>query len=201
MAADFMAHQVPFRNSFLALVLLFTAGCNHSAVDKGKPLIINSNSPNLIIVNGILNQGKRLFTGTIYTLFPGRKDTAEIAGFLNGRENGIRKRYYPNGHLKEIREFENGNKVGTYQAWWENGRNKLEYHFEKGDYEGTCREWNEEGSLVQEMNYRNGFEEGAQKMFYDNGKVRSNYVIINGRRYGLLGTKNCVNVSDSIFKH
>ena len=37
------------------------------------------------------------------------------------------------------------------------------------------------------------------KYFYNNGKVRSNYLVINGKRYGLLGTKNCVNVKDSIF--
>lgn len=54
---------------------------------------------------------------------------------------------------------------------------------------------------MKEMNYKKGFEEGSQKMFYDNGKVKVNYIMINGRRYGLLGTKNCVNVSDSVFKN
>ena len=49
------------------------------------------------------------------------------------------------------------------------------------------------------MNYVKGHEEGSQKMYYDNGKIRSNYTIIAGRRYGLLGTKNCVNVADSVF--
>jgi hypothetical protein len=40
-----------------------------------------------------------------------------------------------------------------------------------------------------------------QTWWYDNGKVKSNYRIIEGRRFGLLGTKNCINVSDSIFNN
>src|ERR1017187_10310191 len=200
MAADFMAHQVQFRNSLLVVTLLFIIGCSNSTGGPGKPLMINSATSNLQMVNGILNLDNRLFTGIVYTL-PGENDTAEIAGFLDVKENGIRKRYYPNGQLKEIREFESGNKVGTYLAWWENGRKKMEHYFDKDEYEGTCREWNYEGGLVKEMNYKKGFEEGSQKMFYDNGKVKVNYIMINGRRYGLLGTKNCVNVSDSVFKN
>jgi antitoxin component YwqK of YwqJK toxin-antitoxin module len=47
--------------------------------------------------------------------------------------------------------------------------------------------------------FKDGQEEGSQKLWYDNGKIRANYVIIKGKRYGLLGTKNCKNVSDSIF--
>jgi antitoxin component YwqK of YwqJK toxin-antitoxin module len=50
------------------------------------------------------------------------------------------------------------------------------------------------------MNYVMGHESGAQQQFYTDGKIKANYTIIDGRRYGLLGTKNCVNVSDSIFK-
>jgi antitoxin component YwqK of YwqJK toxin-antitoxin module len=50
------------------------------------------------------------------------------------------------------------------------------------------------------LNYQKGHEEGEQKWWYDNGKIKANYIIKDGRRYGLLGTKNCINVSDSIFK-
>jgi antitoxin component YwqK of YwqJK toxin-antitoxin module len=56
-----------------------------------------------------------------------------------------------------------------------------------------------DGKLIHLANYKNGQEEGTQKLWYDNGKIRANYVIKNGKRYGLLGTKNCINVSDSIF--
>jgi antitoxin component YwqK of YwqJK toxin-antitoxin module len=141
------------------------------------------------------------FTGTLFRLYSGSTDTAELSGYHNGREQGIWRKFYKNGKPQSIREFDEGNKVGNYIAWWENGRKKLHYSFDKDEYSGLCQEWNSMGQLILEMHYRNGHEEGAQKMFYDNGKVRANYVVLNGRRYGLLGTKNCVNVSDSVFKN
>jgi len=61
------------------------------------------------------------------------------------------------------------------------------------------RHGNPEGKLISYHNFKNGYEEGSQKVWYDNGKIKSNYTIKNGRRYGLLGTKNCINVKDSVF--
>ena len=90
--------------------------------------------------------------------------------------------------------------MGTYAAWWRDGKQRLLYHFANGEYEGVCRDWNDKGLLIAEMNYKEGHEEGPQKQYYNNGKVRANYTIKDGRRYGLLGTKNCVNVTDSVFK-
>ena len=70
--------------------------------------------------------------------------------------------------------------------------------FKDDEYEGECSEWNEKGILIRRMHYARGHESGAQQQWYDDGSIRSNYVIIKGRRFGLLGTKNCVNVSDSL---
>lgn len=140
------------------------------------------------------------FTGTLFSIFPSTTDTAERASYWDGREHGNWSQYYPGGAFRQQRAFDNGQKVGDYIAWWETGRKKLLYHFEQNEYEGTCQEWNEQGVLIQEMNYHKGHEEGMQKLFYNDGKVRANYTIIDGRRYGLLGTKNCVNVSDSVFR-
>lgn len=198
MAADFMVQQARFRNSiFIALFILI--GCSQ----KEKIVItqkVASIDPSLKFVNGILYRSNDLFTGIVYSFYEGTKDTAEISEFLNGKENGEWKKFYPDQSLKEKREFKTGKKIGEYIAYWKNGNKKLDYKFSNDEYEGTCSEWNRQGVLIKEMNYRKGHEEGSQKMFYDNGKIRSNYVMIEGRRYGLLGTKNCINVSDSIFK-
>ena len=54
------------------------------------------------------------------------------------------------------------------------------------EYDGNCREWNETGMLVKEMNYIKGHEEGIQRWWYDNGKIKANYVITD--HYRLLET-------------
>ncbi|MGC4103522.1 toxin-antitoxin system YwqK family antitoxin [Ferruginibacter sp.] len=197
-----MAHQARFQSSIsiLLLTMLFT-GCKHT----GKPApgyssarSINENTPGLHADNGILYLKDSLYTGTVYTLFP-NNDTAAIMHFNQGREDGTWQKRYPGNQLQEIRTFTNGSKTGEYTAWWPNGNKKLLYNFSNDEYEGTCSEWNETGQLVKESNYKAGYENGPQKLFYNNGKIHSNYVVINGRRFGLLGTKNCINVSDSIF--
>ena len=75
---------------------------------------------------------------------------------------------------------------------------KFEFVANDDTYEGEMKQWNVDEQLIHLANFKNGQEEGSQKLWYDNGKIRANYVIIKGKRYGLLGTKNCRNVSDSI---
>lgn len=134
----------------------------------------------------------------VVEFYPQSRDTMEIRTYHKGLEHGTWKKFYPGGIVRELRYFENGQKTGDLITWWENGQKQSHYLFKNGEYEGTCREWNMEGKLVREMNYHKGYEEGSQKQWYDDGNIRSNYVIIKGRRFGLLGTKNCTNVSDSL---
>jgi antitoxin component YwqK of YwqJK toxin-antitoxin module len=196
-----MAQQVLFRNKiFFAIILFLFARCTQTRQGNEMQKFINSFDAGLKMQNGIAYYNNEIFSGTVYSLFPGTNDTAVISNFSNGKEHGNWKKFFATHLLKEQREFDNGKKTGNYIAYWENGKQQLHYSFLNDEYEGSCREWNRDGNLIKEMNYKTGHEEGPQKMFYDNGKVRSNYMIINGRRYGLLGTKNCVNVSDSIFK-
>jgi hypothetical protein len=201
-AADFMARQAQLRNSIcgFALLVLMGPGCKQTPQPVGPPgMVVNGAGIQLQWVNGLAQLNHQPFNGTLFTLHPGTADTAAISTYSNGRENGVWKQFYEKGRLKESRTFINGKKTGVYTAWWQNGRKQLEYLFADDEYEGPCREWNADGLLTREMYYKKGHEEGLQRCWYDNGKVKANYSIVNGRRYGLLGTKNCVNVSDSIF--
>ena len=179
-------------------LLLFT-GCKQPGKQAVEYKTINAETPGLKAVNGIIYFNDRLFNGTVFSLFPNTSDTAAIMNFHSGNEDGVWKKKYSKNSYEETREFKDGKKIGEYIAWWPNGNKKLQYEFKEGEYEGTCYEWNERGQMTKEANYKAGYEDGLQKIFYDNGKIHSNFVVVNGRRYGLLGTKNCVNVSDSIF--
>ena len=195
-----MEHQARFLNSgMLILLLMLFTGCQQPGKHAVEYKAISAETPGLKAVNGIVYFNEQLFNGTVFSIFPNTNDTAAIMNFSNGREDGVWKKKYANNALEEVREFKNGKKIGEYIAWWPNGNKKLQYEFKEGEYEGTCYEWNEQGQMTKEANYKAGYEDGLQKIFYDNGKIHSNFVVVNGRRYGLLGTKNCINVSDSIF--
>jgi antitoxin component YwqK of YwqJK toxin-antitoxin module len=204
MAVDFMAHPVRFRNNTLFLILFLTSfGCKQQAANKpASPgiIVMQKTDKRIRNLNGIMLLDGQPFQGVLYLLYPATTDTAEISSYLNGKENGEWRKYFPAAVLKEKRVFINGKKEGEWIAYWENGEKQLLCHFKDDEYEGTCKEWNQAGFLVKQMNYKKGHEDGPQQWWYDNGKIKANYVILDGRRYGLLGTKNCVNVSDSVFK-
>jgi antitoxin component YwqK of YwqJK toxin-antitoxin module len=189
-----MEHQALLPSKILLLLLLYSCA-NIEANYKTE--LYSTADITLTYKQGIMYRNDKPFTGTVFNLY-NTNDTADIISYLNGKEHGSWKKYYPDNKLKEIRQFSNGQKTGKLISWWPNGAKQMEYNFENGEYQGTCTEWNNNGIMVKQMNYNAGHEDGSQKMYYDNGNIRSNYVIKNGRRYGLLGTKNCVNVSDSI---
>jgi antitoxin component YwqK of YwqJK toxin-antitoxin module len=204
MEVDFMVHRVRLHNSIILILLTGFFACTGSA--RKKPAIVvslrlmNKQEQQLTRQNGLLLVSNTPFSGKLFTLHSNLKDTAAFENYLNGKEVGEWTKYYPSKRIKEKRYFTDGKKTGEYIAWWENGNKQLHYFFNDDEYEGTCREWNEAGFLNRIMNYKKGHENGQQQWWYDNGKIKANYIIKNGRRFGLLGTKNCINVSDSIFK-
>ena len=204
MEADFMEQQARLLNKSLLILLAVFWGCNTNAPKNTatlSTLLLNKDETYWSIGNGILLINKKPFSGILFSLFPRTTDTAELSSYLDGKENGGWKKYYPSKKIRELRFFNQGQKTGEYNAWWENGNKQLQYFFAADEYEGTCREWNEAGMLTKVMHYKNGHEDGRQQWWYDNGKIKANYIIKDGRRYGLLGTKNCINVSDSVFKN
>jgi antitoxin component YwqK of YwqJK toxin-antitoxin module len=204
MAADFMARPVQLRNKLLWLIVGGLLGCDtgyrYNYAAYSPPVLLNSSEQQAMLQNGLLIIDHQPFSGTLFTLFPGTSDTAEICRYLEGKEHGEWKKNYPSNKIREKRYYNQGQKTGEYIVWWENGRKQLQYFFEADEYEGACKEWSETGFLNKLMHYKRGHEEGHQQWWYDNGKIKANYIIKDGRRFGLLGTKNCLNVSDSIFK-
>ena len=139
------------------------------------------------------------YSGFVYSLY-NEKDTMQLAGFLNGMEEGVQKKWYPNKQIASVRMYHAGKKIGKHLGFWENGQPQFEFYFEDGEHHGIAKEWYQNGQPYRTFHYEHGYEQGSQKMWWENGIIRANYVIKNGRRYGLIGLKLCMNPNDSIFK-
>ncbi len=199
MEMDFLAHRVRFRNSVFCLVALLLIACNDKPEIVSDSIVISEEDVHKKEMrSGIFFVDEKPFTGKLIGFYPNKKDTMFLNNYAVGLEDGEWKKFHESGKIFQQRYYSKGSKVGRFSAWWENGTKQMDYFFEQDEYEGTCSEWNQEGRLIREMNYRKGYEQGSQKQWYDNGEIRSNYIIKDGRRYGLLGTKNCINVADSI---
>jgi antitoxin component YwqK of YwqJK toxin-antitoxin module len=139
------------------------------------------------------------FTGYRYSLYADG-DTASLQSYFNGVEEGVQRKWYPNKQLAEERFYINGKKEGIHRSWWPDGQQKMYFEAYGDEYSGEFREWYASGLLGKDFHYVNGHEEGSEKLWWDNGTIRANYVIRNGKKYGLLGLKTCINPYDSVIK-
>lgn len=187
-----MAHPVRLLSSLLAVAGL---GCHTSSPDL--PVVVNPSSMP-VQHHGSMYEGDSLAHG-IYIQLSGLGDTLTYLTCVEGKKDGLAKVFHPNGQLKEERYYTNGEKDGIHTGYWYNGTMAWQYEFNRGVNVRTHRTWSLYGVLTSEHHYdAKGQEDGVQRVWYDNGRIKSNYVVKDGRRFGLLGTKNCVNVRDSL---
>ena len=177
-------------------LLLFIFGCID--LDSKEVRSFNVQIFNFHSKNGIFFKNKTPFTGRVFKLHENGLDTVYIRSYFKGIKNGQFVRFYTKNRIFEKRNYVNGKKEGIHIGYWEDGSLAFEYNLKDDEYNGSLKEWNRKGQIIKSFNYVNGYEKGSQKLWFNNGEVKSNYVIKNNRRYGLLGTKNCINVSDSI---
>lgn len=137
------------------------------------------------------------YSGYIFDQFA-NGDSAYLGSYLNGIEEGVFKKWYLNKQLAEYRTYHAGKKVGKHVGFWEDGQPKFEFNFMDGELQGIANEWYRNGQPYKAFHYKMGYENGSQKMWWENGIIRANYVVKQGRRYGLIGLKLCMTPQDSI---
>ena len=141
---------------------------------------------------GMLFFGSAPFTGTLIEHYADGA-TKRATSYVGGKEEGIALGWYPGGTPMEKRQYRDGLKEGMHLSWWADGAVKFIYRFEHDLHEGNAKAWFRGGSLFRDFNYVNGKEAGSQRMWKEDGSIRANYVVNDGRRYGLLGAKPCAN--------
>lgn len=173
---------------FIGALLLF-GSCESEA------LVVDKTATELELINGVLHYKGNPFEGLLVIKHTDASYKLKLE-YVSGRKDGYEKQWYMNGQLSQSRLYSQGIKIGEHEGWWEDGTEKFEYHFnEKGEYDGSRKEWYANGQLVRDFNYSKGKEIGSQRMWADNGKIRANYVVKNGERFGLIGLKKCYTVN------
>ena len=189
-----MEHLVPSINKFACIFLLFFIRC-----DSGNKLVIPQEAKEFDAFKKQATYKGEVFSGFVYNTNKSG-DTVLNGEYKNGAKHGVWEKFYTSGALKERRLYKKGLKVGFYEGFYNDGAKNFVFQFKNGEYDGTNRVWAKGGVLIEETTFSAGYENGVQKRWYLNGKIKSNYIIKDNRRYGLLGTKNCVTVSDSLKK-
>ena len=163
------------------------------------PLMLQTTDARLHWQQDTLYYQQQFFSGYTYEL-QHEKDTLALKSYFNGVQEGFQKEWYSNGKIKEERFYINGKKEAVQRGWWPNGKPRFYFTAYNDEYAGQFKEWMENGLLVKWFHYQNGKEEGSQKLWWSDGKIRANYVIKQGRKFGLLGYRICENPYDSVVK-
>jgi antitoxin component YwqK of YwqJK toxin-antitoxin module len=176
------------------LFILLAGGCR----DRVAMQYYNAAETDIIAKRGITMNGTTPVTGIVF-LLDDKGDTVHVTSYVKGKQHGAERHYHLNGQLKSVRYYVNGWKQSVHQGWYNTGAPEFVYHYRDDMFEGNQKEWMPSGQLYSDLNYERGQESGSQRVWYASGKIKTNYIIKNNRRYGLLGTKNCINTVDSVF--
>lgn len=157
---------------------------------QSQPDTIDSRDTRLIVKGGRTYFDSIPYTGTKLEISPAGF-VVRSTPYVDGRINGLDESWYDEGRLKSQRSYVNGYRERVHTSWWESGQIKSVYEFEHDLHSGVALDWFRDGTLFKAFNYENGKESGKQHMFFEDGSLRANYVVRDGRRFGLIGSKPC----------
>lgn len=159
--------------------------------------VVSASDPRLSRLNGLLSLDDAPFCGAVETT-GAEGDLRARTSYRDGKLEGAHEVWCGSGGLREQRFYRAGRKHGTHRGWWEDGAARFVLGFQDGMNDGEHRVWARNGQLVELRNFDRGQETGPQRSWTATGKALANYVVRDGRRYGLLGAKPCYTVSDGV---
>lgn len=90
--------------------------------------------------------------------------------YVEGKLDGVRKVYYPNGKIAEERGYVKGVKEGVYKKYAESGFLIEEANFKAGQYDGKTTYYDSKGKVTIKGQFKNGKKNGVWT-YYENNKV------------------------------
>lgn len=135
--------------------------------------------PEQIIEEGYYVDGRK--DGIWKKYYSGGKLEHQLT-FKNNKLHGKAIFYYKNGKVKEEGIWKKNRWVGEYKYYYKNGnlRNEWKYN-ETGKRTGVQRYYHENGKLKIEGAWENGKESGAIVEFYEDGSVKSERFFAGGK--------------------
>ena len=187
---------------FTAFFLLNCKQAPSGIREGGKSVAINSVevSKKDLVLNQI--EGKWYYKNQAYNgyslKFHANDTLAERLGFVNGKREGVARRWSENGVLRVESTYHQNKLVGVYKSWWENGVLAEESNYVNGLKQGEEKQWYATGQLSKVRQLVEGNEEGLQKAWLPNGTLYVNYEAKNGRIFGMLRANSCYKLEDEV---
>ncbi len=177
----------------ITLIIVFGVLINCSCLEDTN-LINSMEASTLQQVGKYTFIGNKRARGLVNDYYPSG-ELHRTSRYENGLLQGITRSWYPDGTRESERYYNRGEKEGIHAGWWPNGKKQFEYQFSDGMYHGTFKEWYESGKLLHVFEYDNGQEVSAIG-WRENGRTYINFVVRNGKKYGLTNARLCFSLKD-----
>jgi antitoxin component YwqK of YwqJK toxin-antitoxin module len=157
---------------------------------------VNMNMP----ASALVQKGKYTFfqdrraAGLVNEYYPSG-ELHRTSRYEDGLLHGVTRTWYASGEKESERNYDRGEKEDLHIGWWANGNKQFEYQFSEGLYHGTFKEWYENGKLLHVFEYEHGQELSAIG-WRENGRTYINFVVRNGRKYGLTNARLCFSLKE-----
>jgi antitoxin component YwqK of YwqJK toxin-antitoxin module len=150
---------------------------------------IQLDNKNLKLDNGVYYLDTKPFSGYIKEVF--NHQIISVGSYLNGKQEGTTKTFFPNGKLKDSRSYKDNKAFGRHYGYWSNGKMKFDFIYVNEKREGLQKQWYESGTPYAFLTFKDDREAGMQKAWRENGKPYINYEAKDGFRYGLQKSALC----------
>lgn len=141
-----------------------------------------------IIDNDGMRQGYWVITGGMTTK-KGYKTAAKVeeGKYKDNRKEGLWKKYWPSGKIKNEINYKIGKPNGDYSVYYNNGQLEESGTWNKNKNTGDFKRFYENGNKQQEFVFAdNGKRNGVQKYYHPNGQLELEAKIINGKEEGVI---------------
>lgn len=179
-----MHHILKYAHFFLAIVMMTGVSAHAASVDNDPA---PGHNVNVTDAAG-MRQGYWKITGEMVDDKAYKKNqVVEEGEYIDNKRNGVWKKYYPTGTLRSEITYVNNHPRGVYTTYYHDGTKE-----EFGDWQGNrnvgeYKRFHENGKIAQDFKFNEfGKREGIQTYYFPNGKVQMTAEIDNGTAHGMV---------------
>ncbi len=122
----------------------------------------------------------------------------EKGEYQNGKLEGTRELFFPDGKVKVREHYTNGTISDLYEYFYPNGTLQLQGQYVKGAMYGVWKKYNEGGKLLEEVMMINNEEMGPFTEYYPDGTIQTKGTYLHGPNED--GVLNLYNESGQLYK-
>lgn len=146
---------------------------------QGQWIVFNSDQTK-ILEEGLYLNGRK--DGIWKKYYQNGNLQSEIT-YQKGRPNGFARIYYSNGNVSEEGLWRGDKWVGEYIFYYQNGNPAYVWHYnEKGEREGEQKYFHENGEVKLQGQWKAGKKDGLVKEFRENGSLKKKMVYEAGKK-------------------